>query len=153
MSPPALPTLRPALPSDIEFAYHVWKAAMKGYVEATWGWDEAWQQQRQKQEFAEKAYRIIESEGVPVGTLIVESHPDHLYLSGLYLLPEHQGKGIGSWVLDKVIADAVRQELPLRLRVLQVNTRARRLYERKGFLVLDETEPGFLVMTTPPPDR
>ena len=37
--------LRPAVAADEERLYAIHKAALGEYVEATWGWDEAWQRQ------------------------------------------------------------------------------------------------------------
>ena len=133
-------TLRPAAIADSAFAFQVWKAAMQPYIEATWGWDENWQRQRQQEEFAAMPYQVIEAAGQPIGTLIVKHAPGHIYLSGLYLLPEHQRQGFGSYILRKLFAEGQAQGLPVRLRVLRVNPQARRLYERMGFAAIEEEE-------------
>lgn len=143
-------SLRPATASDCEFAFRVWKAAMERYVEATWGWDESSQRQRQQEEFTAAAYQVIEVAGQPVGTLIAERRPDAIYLSGLYILPEHQGQGYGSQIIASLLSEARRDGLPIRLRVLWVNPGAQRLYERTGFVVTDECEACFLVMERAP---
>lgn len=64
----------------------------------------------------------------------VDRLPDHWFLSKLYLLPPFQGEGIGSRLLDRLIADAGTLRMPLRVTVLDVNP-ARRFYERHGFVV------------------
>ena len=139
--------LRPATNADRDFAFQVWKAAMQQYIEATWGWDEASQRQRQQEEFDVAIYQIVKIAGQSAGTLIIKRHADHLYLSVLYLLPEHQGQGIGSQVLASLLAEARAQGKTVRLRVLRVNPQARRLYERMGFVVTDETEECFVSMS------
>lgn len=133
-------TLRTATTAEGEFAFQVWKAAMEPYIAATWGWDENAQRQRQHEEFSHRPYRIVEVGGHPIGTLIVNHAPDHLYLSGLYLLPEHQRQGYGSRVLEGLLAEGQAHNLPIRLRVLKVNPQARHLYERAGFIALSEEE-------------
>lgn len=138
--------LRPATDADRDFAFQVWKAAMQQYVEATWGWNEASQLQRQQEEFDVATYQIVKIAGQSAGTLITKHHPDHLYLSGLYLLPEHQRQGIGSQVLASLLAEARVQDKIIRLRVLKQNSQAQRLYERMGFVVTDETEEDFIGM-------
>jgi len=142
-------TLRPATTADGEFAFRVWKAAMEAYIEATWGWDENSQQQRQQEEFTALPYQIIQADSQPIGTLIVKHTPDHVYLSGLYLLPKHQRQGFGSRILEDLLAEGQAHHLPIRLRVLKVNPQARRLYERMGFAVIDEEE-HFVVMEKQP---
>jgi hypothetical protein len=37
-------TLRPAAKSDFDFLYHLIEVCLKEYVEATWGWDDDFQQ-------------------------------------------------------------------------------------------------------------
>ena len=141
--------LRPATSSDRDFAFHAWKTSMKHYIEATWGWDEEAQMQRQHEEFAKWAdphYQIVELAGQPIGTLIVNRHLDHIYLSGLYLLPEYQRQGFGSQILNDLLLEAQLRKVPIRLRVLNVNSQARRLYERLGFAVADESQPPFMLM-------
>lgn len=142
-------TLRPATPADGGFAFHVWKAAMQPYIENTWGWDDDWQRQRQQEEFSSSPYQVIEAGGQPLGTLIVRHSPDHIYLSGLYLLPEHQRLGHGSYILAGLLAEGQAHHLPVRLRVLKVNPQARRLYERLGFVAVSE-EDNFAVMEKAP---
>ena len=61
-----------------------------------------------------------------------------LYLSGLAVLPEHRGRGIGSILLDAVEQRAKRLELPhVSLICFERNTRAMSLYRRRGYDELD----------------
>lgn len=141
--------IRPATDADRDFAFQAWKAAMQQYVEATWGWDEVSQRQRQREEFEPAAYQIVEVAGQSAGTLITKHRSDHLYLSGIYLLPEHQGQGIGSHLLTSLLTESQSQGKQIHLRVLKVNSKARHLYESMGFVVTDETEADFVSMRFP----
>jgi ribosomal protein S18 acetylase RimI-like enzyme len=141
--------VRPATTTDGAFAFQVWKASMAAYVDATWGWDENAQRQRQQEEFIAAPPQIIEVGGQPIGTLIVKHEADHIYLSGLYLLPEHQRCGYGSHILKGLLAEGQAHNLPVRLRVLRVNPQARHLYERMGFVAAEE-EKSFVVMEKAP---
>ena len=123
---------------------------MELYIDATWGWDGSAQRQRQQEEFAASTYQVIEVAGHSVGTCIIRRQPDCFYLSGLYLLPEYQGQGIGSLVLESLLSEGQAHGLPIRLRVLKVNPKAQRLYERHGFTVTDETDIDFVVMEKAP---
>ncbi|AIJ25384.1 GNAT family N-acetyltransferase [Amycolatopsis methanolica] len=49
------------------------------------------------------------------------------------LLPEFQGRGVGSRLITDLIADADRRGLAVELDVLAVNTRAYEPYRRLGF--------------------
>lgn len=70
----------------------------------------------------------------------VDRLPDHWFLAKLYLLPPFQGEGLGSTLLEQLIADAGTLRMPLRLTVLQVNP-ARHFYERHGFVVTETVPP------------
>jgi len=67
-------------------------------------------------------------------------------LVGIQLLPEFQGRGIGSDLILRELAHAKALGKPLRLQVLRANDRARALYERLGFRVVGETEHHFMML-------
>jgi GNAT superfamily N-acetyltransferase len=58
----------------------------------------------------------------------------------LFLLPEHQGQGIGRRCMLAVMEEARGLGLPVRLRVLKVNPRALAFYGRLGFVRTGETD-------------
>jgi GNAT superfamily N-acetyltransferase len=69
---------------------------------------------------------VAEIDGRPVGYLgLVDDLLDHLYVG-----PEHQGQGVGSFLLAK--AKALRPA-GLRLYAFQRNRHARAFYEARGF--------------------
>lgn len=60
------------------------------------------------------------------------------WIDQLYVLPQHQGQGIGSALLD--VAKAASETL--QLWTFQRNIAARRFYEARGFLAVEETDGG-----------
>lgn len=58
------------------------------------------------------------------------------WIDQLYILPSHQGRGVGTALLD--IAKTTSRELMLR--TFQANAAARRFYERHGFVIAEETD-------------
>jgi ribosomal protein S18 acetylase RimI-like enzyme len=54
------------------------------------------------------------------------------------LLPEYQGRGIGTSLLNRLIERAQATGQALTLHVLKTNHPARRLYERHGLRVVEE---------------
>lgn len=134
-------TLRPATPSDLPFFYEVVRATVREHVEATWGsWDENWQRARFANRFIPEHWKIILIGGVAAGGLALEARDAALFLANLHLLPEHQGRGIGTAVLHELQADAAARDLPLTLNVLRSNDGAKRLYERLGFRIVKADE-------------
>ena len=60
-------------------------------------------------------------------------------LNKLYLLPAHQGRGLGRQMLARVLAlAAARGAGEVRLQVNKANLRAQRAYERSGFVRVGE---------------
>jgi GNAT superfamily N-acetyltransferase len=58
--------------------------------------------------------------------------PDHLVLDHLYIAPQAQGQGVGSWVMAQVLAEADRLGLSVRVTALKLSD-ANRFYQRHGF--------------------
>lgn len=136
--------LRAASEADFDFIYQLRRATMKEYVEATWGWDEAFQQERFSRSFYPATSQIIVVDGRDVGELALEEKDDELFLSDIYILPACQNRGLGTALLRDLLAQAQTGGWPVTLQVLRVNP-ARRLYERLGFVTISETETHYLM--------
>jgi len=140
---------RKATPADSEFAYRVKKAAFKSYAEKVWGWDEEEQKRLHERRYQSQDFRIVVSAGKDVGVASVVRNTDCLELKQLFLLPEHQSKGIGARCMLLLVEEAREIGLPIRLQVLKVNPRAIAFYEREGYLRTGETATHVLMQKTP----
>lgn len=137
--------LRPATDADLGFACRVAREAMHDYAFATWGkWDDAEVLQRFGENIRSGNLRIIERGATPLGIQLVEREPDHIALQQIFLRPAYQGKGIGTELVRRLMAESEALGLPLRLRVLRVNP-AQRLYLRLGFRVVDTTKERYFM--------
>ena len=139
------PKLRKASLDDEEFAYQVKRKGLKQYVDQVWGWNEDLQRQLHTRRFREQDFRIVELDGKDVGIISVAVKPDCLFVYQLYLLPEHQGRGIGRKCMLAVMEQGQGLGLPIRLRVMKVNARAVTFYKRVGFEITDVTDTHFLM--------
>jgi ribosomal protein S18 acetylase RimI-like enzyme len=126
--------LRRARAEDRDFCFTVRRAAFKPYVDELGGWDDDHQRPLADREFDELPVEIIEEGGTPVGYRCVLHRADHDVIDEIALLPEAQGRGIGSALLRDVLRAAGERGVPVRLSVL-VNNPARCLYESLGFRV------------------
>jgi ribosomal protein S18 acetylase RimI-like enzyme len=147
--------LRAARQEDAGFLYGLLKATMQAYVAQIWGWDEQWQRAYFQERFDPSQERIVVLEGEDIGVLSMEEKEDEVFLAKIYLLPEYQGQGIGTHLVQSVRDQAFGRGLPVTLQVLKVNP-ARRLYERLGFVEVGETETHTLMKAIPnefPPQR
>ena len=134
----AVVSLRPATASDSGFAFAVKKAAFRRYVERAIGWNEAEQKELHRQRFASQDFRVVQHSDTDVGVLAMEKRDGFLKVNGLYILPDHQGRGIGAACMKVVFDEA--GDLPVRLQALKVNTRAIAFYQRLGFVDIGESD-------------
>jgi ribosomal protein S18 acetylase RimI-like enzyme len=125
---------------------------MRLVIEQTWGWDEEWQRRDFDRRFRSYAASVIELEGAAVGGLLLDRTPVGVDIVELQILPEYQGKGIGTSVVRRVIKDAAHEGFPVTLSVVSANGRAKRLYERLGFQVTASEKP-FIRMRFMPQTR
>jgi ribosomal protein S18 acetylase RimI-like enzyme len=132
--------LRKATADDREFAYRTKKAAFGQYVEQVWGWDEEEQRRLHAKRYELQEYNVIQLSGVDVGIVAIVREPDCLKLKQIFVLPEYQGKGIGTACTKRVIEEAAASEIPVRLQVLKVNSRAIAFFQRLGFQSVREDD-------------
>ncbi len=137
--------LRPASERERAFLYELHCSTMRDVIEQTWGWDDAWQRADFERRFDAYTVSIIEAGSRSVGSLWLEQKPDSLYIHELQVAPQHQGRGIGTAVIEMVIEQGASRALPITLSVVPANPRARELYERLGFRVTC-IEPPFIRM-------
>ncbi len=131
---------RKAAEADCEFCYLVRELAFREYAERVRGWDEERERANHRRRFASQDFQVIQSEGLDVGILSAQATPDALKIFQLFILPEHQGRGIGVSCMEHLIQEATRLRLPLRLQVINGNDRALSFYKRQGFQHVGKTQ-------------
>jgi len=117
---------------------------MRDYVQRTWGWDDNWQRERFDKNFDPARVQIIEYEGRPIGYISLQHPGNEIFLAAIEIAPEFQNKGVGTYLVGKLLFDADERNLPVRLHVLKVNP-GRRLYERLGFECTGETPTHYVM--------
>lgn len=139
-------TLKPTTEADYEFVYQLNKVTMKELVERIYGsWDENLQRQYFKDNFSLiNNFIIVENESY-IGNFAFEETKERLFIKNIQLLPQFQGKGIGSQILQELIKSATLKKIPLELRVYKLNGKAKKLYEKLGFIISEETSTHFLM--------
>jgi len=135
---------RPASSDDYDFLRALHRNTMKDYVEKTWGWDEEDEEKRFKESFDPDKLSVVVVEGSDAGMIVVEDKGTELFLSKIQILPEYQGRGLGTIIVNDLIKKARQRMIPVALQVLKVNP-AKKLYERLGFMQIGETETHYLM--------
>jgi ribosomal protein S18 acetylase RimI-like enzyme len=147
VGPPGL-TLRPATSGDLELLWSIHREAMRPIVESAWGWDEDDQLSRFRQSTDIAAHHLIEVDSAPVGLLALRNSDDEFEIDRIEIRPAFQGRGIGTAVLESVIARAQATARAIRLQVL-VGSPASRLYERLGFRAVEHSASHVTMVRTP----
>ncbi|MCW3110446.1 MAG: Histone acetyltransferase and related acetyltransferase, partial [Segetibacter sp.] len=138
--------LIPATNNDFDFVYDLKKIVLKEYVQKTWGsWNEEFQITFHKEHFNITNTKVIKVDDKPIGSVDVKEGETNIFISGLYLLPEYQSKGIGSYIIQDLLKKAESEKKRLELEVLRVNTKAQKLYKRLGFMMEEKDENKFLM--------
>jgi len=146
--PPAY-SLRAATDQDAAFIYGLRVAGLRDYVAQIWGWDEAFQAARFQERFDPACYQVVVVAGLDIGAVAVEWRDEVVFLADIEILSEWRGQGLGAAIVSTLLAEAGHRGLPVALQVLKVNP-ARRLYERLGFRVVEETPTHELMRTAGP---
>jgi ribosomal protein S18 acetylase RimI-like enzyme len=140
--------LRPLAEEDYDLLYDIHRAAMRAYVEATWGWDEDAQERRFRDGFDPARVRVIRWREEDVGFVDVKEGPDVISLLRIEIAPAFQGNGIGTLLIGDILRAAAARNARVELRVMRVNP-AKNLYERLGFVVTDESETHYMMRADP----
>lgn len=133
--------LRIATQEDYDPLRHIHHVAFRDVVMQTWGWDEHVQDQMWTEYLTETdSLQVIEVDGATAGYLDVRALPDHIFIANIALDPAMQGRGIGTRILQDILAEATAADVPVRLDVIKANIQARALYERLGFVWVGANE-------------
>jgi GNAT superfamily N-acetyltransferase len=134
--------IRPATAADVDAMADVWlRAALTGYegifppeapVPTTAELTDAWRDELDRATVLVADDAADAGAGSLVGTVAVRDG----WLRRLYVDPDRWGEGIGAALHDAAVGLGARQ-----LWVLERNDRARRFYERRGWVCCGETKP------------
>lgn len=129
-------SLRRASEEDLAFLFNVSTEAMKPVVQ-TLNPDKVFNEQEEvekyKAKFRPEEIDVIQYEGKDVGRLRVVRSEESIYVGGIQILPEFQGKGIGTSIFTNLIQESEQSGLPIILEVHDVNEQARNFYKKLGF--------------------
>jgi GNAT superfamily N-acetyltransferase len=124
--------LREARPVDYGFARQLYGATMRERIEKAFGWDEYRQDMSFARQFILREVRIITLAGKDVGWIQTRVERPVMNLFQFYVAPEWQGRGIGSHILKRLLAEADRRRSVIALSVMK-GSPAIQLYQRHGF--------------------
>jgi GNAT superfamily N-acetyltransferase len=140
-------TFRPATPDDDNLLYAFYASTRAGEMQLLdWSQEqkEAFvhmqfeaQHKHYQVMFPEAEHRIILVDGDPAGRILIARLKKEIRVVDIVLLPAYRGQGIATDLLRDVLDEGRRAKKPVRLHALKYE-RARRLYDRLGFVKIDD---------------
>lgn len=82
---------------------------------------------------------IVTNDGALAGCVALGPVDDGLRLEHFYIAPAAQGAGLGTAVLRRLLEEATKADMPVRLSVLH-QSEAGRFYARHGFAIVGQDE-------------
>jgi len=135
-------TLRPVQDSDDEFLVKVYGSTREQELaQVPWSREQKdafvrMQWQAQKLHYAHEHPRaehaVISIDGVPVGRVYLDRNGEEFHILDITLLPQYRNRGVGSFLLGQIMAEAKQTAKPVTIYVENYN-RSLRLFERLGF--------------------
>jgi ribosomal protein S18 acetylase RimI-like enzyme len=155
-------TLRPVDPGDESFLFTLYCSTREEEM-ASWGWNDAQreaflrmqfnaQQQHYRRLDAPAEQQIICEANHPIGWLATIRDQQALWLADIALLPGQRNNGIGTALVQDLLATAARAGAVVRLHVRHGN-RAIRLYQRLGFQAIADNGLHIEMEAQPPPSQ
>jgi ribosomal protein S18 acetylase RimI-like enzyme len=134
--------LRTASDRDLTFARDVYFETMRWIIERLFGWDPAREDKNFAQFFRLDEVRIITADEQDVGWIQEQVEDTTINLGSFYVMPMMQRRGIGTQVLQMLLARARNQSKAITLAVVKINP-ALRFYEKHGFRITHEDKHKF----------
>lgn len=120
--------IRKAEVADFSFIYDLYRQTLSIYSHLP--------QERQykevKADLERLPFEILVDQGKAVGAIAISDQGDILTIHFLAILPTHQRRGLGTYLLRPILAQATQRNIRVGLSVIRDNP-AREFYEQLGF--------------------
>jgi ribosomal protein S18 acetylase RimI-like enzyme len=151
-------SLRPETTEDDEFLRALY-ASTRAHEVAVTGWTAAQQdvflrsqfdlqRHHYRAHYPGATFDIILLDAVPVGRIYVHRADAEIRLMDVALVPAARGYGIGTLLVERLLAAAAVRNAAVTLNVEPYNP-ARRLYERLGFRIVEEDPTNLFMQWRP----
>jgi ribosomal protein S18 acetylase RimI-like enzyme len=138
---------RPATSSDVSKLLELRRKTMNPHLGAS-GVSLSAEEHAQRVLVHYESAEVLVEEDEIIGLVKVVRSGAIWNLLQLQLSPARQGQGIGTQIVEQLVSEARLAQATLKLSVLKTNP-ARRLYERLGFVVIEEKADSFEMQLAP----
>ena len=151
--------LRPALAGDEDFLFSVY-ASERTEELASVDWDAQQKQEFLRMQFSAQfryyvehyrgaEYLVILLDEQPVGRLYIHRRSDQIRIMDIALLPAFQRQGIGSFLLNQILEEGMKKNLPVTMHVERYLP-ALHWVERLGFRLAEDKGVYYFMKWSPP---
>ncbi len=102
-----------------------------------------------EQYYPDADFLVIERNGEPIGRIYIDRMPEEICLVDIALLPEVRGAGLGTQLVQEILDEAQAAGKRVTIHVEHFNP-AMHLYQRLGFVPVEESGVYYLMRWTPP---
>lgn len=141
--------LRPATIRDSAFLYDLRALTMKPWVTKMPGWTPE-RHEAHYMDFDPTHHHLILVDGKPVGAVGFFWKPGELHVLNLHLLPEAQGRGLGTAIMNQLVQMAHARGLPARGGILKINSITQKMFKKTPMWIYEETEDRYFYVCFPP---
>jgi len=142
-------SLRTATENDNDYVNSLTRRVMQAYVEATWPDTRSREYYYTLNSFHQATTRMIQYNGHDIGRITVRYADNRISLDDIHITEGFQGRGIGSYLITLLIAQAATMQLPLELILLKTNP-VLKLYQSTGFYTHKEDQHRYYMRIDPP---
>ncbi len=125
-------TTRPATQADYTYCYRLTKRNMLALFTRHWG---GWKPSCFRKDFRAHTTTIILRAGRRAGYFSIQATEEEIYIENIQVSPPLQGSGMGTQLLEQIIATSRGKRIAL---TTFVDNPALRLYQRLGFRITQQ---------------
>lgn len=144
-------TLRPATPDDEPLLYHLYTTTRELEMSLV-DWDDAQkaaflrhqfraQLDHYQKYYPDATHDIVNLGEAQIGRVYIHRGEDEIILMDITILPDYRNKGVGSFLMEQLLAEAHRSQRSVTLHVWEMNAGAYRFYQRFGFTEIGREGP------------
>jgi ribosomal protein S18 acetylase RimI-like enzyme len=151
-------SLRPITTADLEFLAQVYASTrQEELAQVAWSAEQKEdflqmqfdaQHQYYMANYPHAQFQIIERQGEPIGRLYLDRRAAEIRIVDIALLPAQRHSGIGTTLLQEILAEGQARGVPVTIHVERFNP-ALRLYTRLGFRQIEDKGAYYFLEWTP----
>ncbi|WP_163832785.1 GNAT family N-acetyltransferase [Spartinivicinus ruber] len=131
--------IEPATPEHAEKLSEIYLASLKESLERVGAFNPIKLKSQFIDNYSQFNFEKIVTGNKTIGFFSIKEMEDHLWLVHLYIDIPHQGKGIGTIILDRVKRLSKEKNLPIRLTAIK-NSKSNSFYQKHGFIKINDDD-------------